>query len=253
MSVFAVSYELSVWGWVLVAFAAMSIGMAKVGLSGFGTLPIPIFALLFGGMPSTGLLVPILCIADIFAVFYFNRHAQWSYIVKLLPWALLGIFIALLVGQGISDVWFRKIIGVVVLVSVGLMLWRDLRKKPFEVPRHWGVAASLGLLGGFATMIGNAAGAIMAIYLLSMNLPKNHYIGTVAWFFFIVNLIKIPLHVFFWETITWESFQFNLLLLPAIVLGVWVGIKTIHLFSDKAYRYFIIFMTALSSLLLIVR
>lgn len=253
MPVFSLSYDLSLWGWILVSFAAMSIGMAKVGLSGFGTLPVPIFALLFGGMSSTGLLLPILCIADIFAVSYYHRHAQWHYVVRLMPWAIAGVFIALIVGQGISDLWFKRMIGIVVLIGLALMLWKDTRNKPFDVPDYWWISASLGLLGGFATMIGNAAGSILALYLLSMNLPKNHYIGTAAWFFFIINLIKVPLHVFFWETITWESFQLNILLLPVIVLGVLVGVKTVHLFSEKAYRYFIIFMTALSSILLIVK
>ena len=108
----------------------------------------------------------------------------------------------------------------------------------------------LGLLGGFATMIGNAAGPVMALYLLSMRLPKNQFIGTAAWFFFIINVSKVPFHIYFWETIDLHSFTFDLLMLPAIAAGAVLGIWLVKFFPEKIYRYFIIASTLAAALLL---
>ena len=97
-------------------------------------------------------------------------------------------------------------------------------------------------------MVGNAAGAVIPMYLLSMRLPKNSYIGTSAWFFFIVNLLKVPLHIFFWKTIHLQSLSFNLLMIPPIILGVLLGIRIVKTIPEKGYRAFImaaIFVAAL--------
>jgi uncharacterized membrane protein YfcA len=109
----------------------------------------------------------------------------------------------------------------------------------------------LGLLGGFATMIGNAAGPVMALYLLSMRLPKNQFIGTSAWFFLIVNLSKVPLHIALWKTITWPSFLFDLLMIPVIAVGAFLGIWLVRMLPEKAYRVFVIVSTLLAAVLLL--
>jgi uncharacterized membrane protein YfcA len=108
----------------------------------------------------------------------------------------------------------------------------------------------LGLLGGFATMIGNAAGPVMALYLLSMRLPKNSYIGTGAWFFAIVNISKVPFHIFSWKTINLQSFMLDVIMIPAIATGAILGIYLVRFFPEKAYRIFIILTTVLSAFLL---
>jgi uncharacterized membrane protein YfcA len=107
---------------------------------------------------------------------------------------------------------------------------------------------STGLLGGFSTMIGNAAGPVLSVYLLSMKLPKNYFIGTGAWFFLIINLIKVPLHVFVWHTITVQSFSLNILMLPAIIVGAYLGIRLVKIIPDGPYRIFVIIITTLTAL-----
>ena len=108
----------------------------------------------------------------------------------------------------------------------------------------------LGLLGGFVTMIGNSAGPIMALYLLSMRLPKNIFIGTGAWLLLIVNLVKVPIHIGIWKTITVQSLLFDVIMIPAIALGALLGIWLVKFFPEKAYRIFIIATTLFSALLL---
>ena len=243
------AYDLTAVQWLIVLLCAMLVGMAKTGLSGVGLMVVPLLASVFGGRPSVGLLLPILVFADVFAVSYYNRHAEWKYILRLLPWALIGVGAGVLVGQVISDIVFNRLLAVVILTGIVLMILQDMRKKA-SIPDYWWFAMGLGLLGGFATMIGNAAGPIMALYLLSMRLPKNIYIGTGAWFFFIVNVFKVPFHVGIWETITVQSLLFDVLMIPAIALGALLGIWLVKFFPEKAYRLFIIATTLFSALLL---
>lgn len=242
--------ELSPAEWGLIIFCAVMVGTSKAGISGVGIVVIPILAKIFGGQLSTGFLLPMLVIADIFAVCYYNRHAQWKYLFRLFPWTLAGIGIGVWVGDIVSDKVFREMIAIIIFVSLALMLWQDVKKRKIQVPDYWIFSASVGLAGGFTTMIGNAAGPIMAVYLLSMHLPKNHYIGTAAWFFLIVNVFKLPFHFFIWETITLTSFLTNLSLVPAIAGGAFFGFFVVKKFPERAFRIFIILTTALSSLLL---
>ena len=211
---------------------------------------VPLLANAFGGRPSVGLLLPILIFADIFAVSWYNRHAQWKHILRLLPWAFAGIILATLVGKSISDQTFNRLLAALIIGGIAILIWRDIRADKINIPKSSWFAGGLGLLGGFSTMIGNAAGPVMALYLLSMRLPKNIYIGTGAWFFFIVNLSKVPLHIWSWKTITLNSFLLDVLVIPAIAAGAFLGIWLVRLLPEKFYRILVIVTTLLSALLL---
>jgi uncharacterized membrane protein YfcA len=245
-------YDITIWGWIAAIIAAMFIGMGKTGLSGAGNIAIPLMAFLYGGKPSTGIILPMLCIADLFAVCYYHRHADWKQISRLLPYAFAGVLIAVFIGTIIDDHTFKTIIGIIILASVLLMFWQDFRKDKFKVPEKQWYSGVFGLTGGFATMIGNAAGPIMAIYLQTMRLPKNVYIGTGAWFFLIINYSKLPFQIFIWKNITLQTLSFNLFLIPAIALGAWLGVLLVKLLPEKGYRIFILISTAISAALLII-
>ncbi len=245
-------FDLTSFQWFLMALCGMLIGMSKVGVPGVSMLVVPVLAFLFGGKQSTGVLLPILMMADLFGVGYYRRHAQWSYLVKILPWAFVGVGLALWVGEIVNDEQFKDLIAILVFVCIGLMLWRDRKKGQQVFPDKWWFAASMGLLGGFATMIGNVAGPIFAIYLLAMHLPKNNFIGTSAWFFLIINFFKFPLHILVWKTISWSSLTTNILTLPAIALGAFLGIWLVKNIPERTYRAFVIIVTAASAFLLLI-
>lgn len=230
----------------------MLIGMSKVGVPGVSLVVVPTLAIIFGGKASTGILLPVLIMADWFGVGYYHRHARWKYLFKLFPWAFAGIGIALWVGEVINDAWFKNIMAIMVFLCIGLMLWKDRKGGRQFFPNTWWFAALMGILGGFATMIGNVAGPIFAIYLLAMHLPKNNYIGTGAWFFLILNLVKFPLHIFVWQTIGWQSLKLDLILLPGIAAGAVAGIWLVKKIPDQTYRTFVIIVTSLSALLLLI-
>lgn len=245
-------FDFSTVQWILFAVCALLVGMSKVGVPGVSMLVVPALAIVFGGKASAGILLPMLMMADIFAVSYYHRHAEWKYLLKLLPWAFVGIAIALWVGHVVNDEWFKNIMAVLVFLCIGLMLWKDRQKNGQIFPNTWWFAAAMGVLGGFATMIGNVAGPIFAIYLLAMHLPKKSFIGTGAWFFLIVNFSKFPLHILFWKTISWQTLTLNVLMLPAIALGAFLGIALVKQISEQLYRTAVIVLTALSAFLLLI-
>jgi uncharacterized membrane protein YfcA len=247
-----VNLDFSVLQWILLGFCAMLVGMSKVGIPGVSMFVVPTLAIIFGGKASTGILLPMLMLADLFGVGYYHRHAEWKYLIKLLPWAFVGVGIALWVGEVVNDEWFKNIIAILVFLCIGLMIWKDRKKDVNLFPDTWWIAALMGVLGGFATMIGNVAGPIFAIYLLAMHLPKNRFIGTGAWFFLIINFSKFPLHILVWKTISWHTLTLDILLLPGIALGAILGIWLVKKLSDRFYRAFVIIATALSAFLLLI-
>jgi uncharacterized protein len=246
------SHNLSILGLLTVIFCGLLIGMSKVGVPGVSMIVIPALAFIFGAKQSTGVLLPILIIGDFFGVGYYRRHANWKHLIKVFPWAIIGLLIALWTGNKISDEQFKKLIAILVFLSIGLMLWQDKRKEKFIIPEKWWFAALMGILGGFATMIGNVAGPVFAIYLLAMHLPKNNFIGTGAWFFMIINLAKFPLQVFVWHNIDINTLSVDLLALPGIIAGAFLGVRLVKVIPEKAYRGFIIAITAVSAFMLLI-
>lgn len=251
MSGIFASFSLSALDWVLIVFCAMLIGMSKTGVPGVSMIVVPTLALIFGGKQSTGILLPILITADVFAVIYYHRHAKWNHLVRALPWAVAGLFLALWIGNLVNDEQFKRIIAITVFVSIALMIWKDYGYKKEFTPDKWWFAASMGIVGGFATMIGNVAGPIFAIYLLAMHLDKNSFIGTTAWFFFIINVTKFPLQAFVWKNIGLNTLAIDLIVMPAIFLGGLLGIYIVKRIPEKAYKWFVIIITVLSAFLIL--
>lgn len=232
----------SVINWVLIFTGAFIIGLAKAGLKGIDMMNVTIMAIVFGGKASTGVVLPLLCVADIMAVWYYNRHAQWPHFWKLLPWMVIGILVGVYTGKDIDEALFRKIMAVIIVLTVIIMIWLEVRKNPL-VPHNLFFASGLGLAAGFTTMLGNLAGAFANIYFLAMRMNKNDFIGTAAWIFLVINLFKLPFQVWYWKNINVASLQFDLLLLPALLLGFWAGIKLVAKIKDDSYRRVILVLT----------
>ena len=236
--------------WALSSISAATVGLSKTGLPGLGLIFVPLMAVAFGAKVSTGVLLPILNMGDLFAVSYYRRHADVPKLLSLLPWALAGLAAGVTVGQSMPDREFKVMLGVIVLVLLALMIWQEYRKSP-AVPSAWWFHALAGFAAGFTTMVGNAAGPVMSLYLLSMRLPKDVYIGTSAWFFLIINLIKVPLQVVFWHNISWSSFAIDLAVLPAIALGAWLGVKIAGKIPETAFKVLVMVMTGVSAVFLL--
>ena len=214
--------SLDTFGWVVAVIASVIIGASKTGVAGVGILAVAMFAQIMPARVATGVVLPLLIVADVIAVTIFRRHANWRELLRIFPWAALGVGLGTLLLGRIDDVLTKRVIGVIlVLISV----WQFVRQArgTNDSPSSPVVAALTGTTAGITTMIANAAGPIMTLYLLAMRLPKLEFIGTGAWFFLTVNVFKVPFGVGL-GIINTESLRFNLLLAPAVMLGTWLGL-----------------------------
>lgn len=238
--------------WVIFFMAALFIGMSKTGIQGISLISIPLMALVFGAKPSTGVILPILCFADLLAVVYYRRVAEWKYIFKLIPAAIVGFGVALLADQLVPQEEFKRLMGACLLIVLIFMLWSECRGKENTIVTKWWYAPLFGVLGGFTTMIGNAAGPVLAIYFLSLKLPKYSFVGTNAWFFLIINWLKLPLQAFVWDNISTTTLQLDLYAIPLVIVGALLGIVLIKKLPEKGFRYFTTAMTFIAVILLLV-
>ncbi|MGW8123897.1 sulfite exporter TauE/SafE family protein [Roseivirga echinicomitans] len=240
---------LTFFDWTVVLAAAFVLGLSKSGIKGISIIIVALMVFVFDAKASTGILLPMLLVGDVSAVIYYNRHAQWKYLFRLLPFMMLGVVLGTFVGKEMNEELFRKSMAIVIFISAVIMFWWD-RRKSKAVPQHIAFAGFMGLTAGFTTMVGNLAGSFSNIFFLAMRLPKEAFIGTTAWLFLIVNLFKVPFHVFSWGTITWETLQVNLVTVPVILLGLFIGIKLLKKVNDKLFRQFILAMTAIGAILI---
>lgn len=244
---FPLFFDMPLSGWSLALLAAFLIGISKSGLKGLSLFNVTLLALAFGAKSSTGIIMPFLVLGDILAVVYYNRHAQWKPILKILPWMVFGILIGVLAGKDLPERLFKIAMVTIIMVSLGLMIFWDIRKSK-TVPKHWTFTSGSGVLAGLTTMIGNMAGPFTNLYFLMLRLPKNEFVGTAAWLFFITNLFKVPFHVFVWKTITLETLILNLKLVPALLLGFFIGARILKYVNDALYRKFILVVTAIGAI-----
>lgn len=250
-------YSLSLWKWFLAIVCSLVVGMSKCGLAGLGTLAVPLLATILPARLSTGALLPMLIVGDALGVTHFNRHANWRILFRLMPAALVGIFLGywLLRQPWLNDHIIRRGIGVIVLC---LLLLNHLRDRVrFNISdgqqANWlglSVTIFFGIIAGVTTMIANAAGPIMLIYLLAMRLPKDEFIGTSAWYFCVLNWCKVPLMMHL-GMINQNSMIFNLKLLPGILIGAWLGIVLAKKMSEKNYTIWIQILTIAAALKLL--
>lgn len=232
--------------------AAFVIGLSKAGIKGIAIINVTLMALAFETKESTGIVVPLLIIGDLFAVIYYNRHAQWSYIIRFLPWIILGILVGVFIGNDLDEKTFKISMVAIILLSVIMMYWWDKRKSK-SIPSHWLFASTVGMMAGVTTMIGNLGGAFSNIFFLAMRVPKNQFIGTAAWLFLIINIVKLPFHIFVWNTITVETLVINLKLLPVIFIGFFIGLRVVKIIKEDFYRKMILVLTALGAILILFR
>lgn len=238
--------------WILVLIASFIIGLGKAGLRGLDMLSVTMMALIFGTKSSTGVVLPLLCLADIAAVKYYNRHSNWNHFWKLIPWMAVGVIIGVFVGKDLDELIFRKVMAIIVLLTIIIVLVMEFRRSE-EVPSSKLFSVSTGLSAGFTTMIGNLAGAFSNLYFLAMRVGKNSFIGTASWIFLVINLFKLPFQIFYWKNITADTLKVDLFLIPTLLLGFGLGVVIVGKITDDYYRKLIIVLTIIGSLFMLLK
>lgn len=240
--------DFPLYKWLLGAFCAYSVGVAKTGLPGFGILAAPVFVLTVGDARlSAAWLLPLLILADIFAVIYFRRHASAGALFSLLPWVVAGMIVGAVVLT-YPDSFIRPVVGTITLLMLLIHLWRQ-RRTTEAPPSNWRHAGFYGTSAGFATMVANAAGPMMNLYLLSRKLSREEFVATGAWFFFVVNLSKVPVYMRL-DLFSRQSLLFNLALSPFVIAGALSGRKLLAILPEKVFINSILVLAFVATLLL---
>lgn len=236
--------------WIVAFAAIILLGVSKGGIKGISAILVTMLVFVYGGKESTGILMPLLVAADLMAIVYYRKHVQWKFLFKLLPAMLVGVLIGTLIGKDLPEELFKKAMIGIILISVAILLYWE-KNPPKKIPNNWLFSSSLGLAAGITTMIGNLAGPFANIYFLSMRLPKNAFIGTVAWLFFFNNIFKMPIHIFIWGTVNSESIKQSISLIPALIIGFVLGAWLVTKIKDHWYRLMIIAITGIGALILL--
>ncbi len=274
-------------------FCALLIGMAKTGIQGVVMMSVPLMAVAFGAKESTGVILPMLCMADVIAVVYYKRDVDLKCVLRLLPSAVAGLFVAVAVDSFIPARQFKHLMAFCIFIGLATMVLPEIRKfwrkrkarfggrgrgngaaagggsvaavsreavresesvgkeaRPAFMDKWW-YSVFFGVMGGFTTMIGNAAGGVMSVYLLSMRFDKLAFVGTNAWFFLIINYSKLPLQIFAWDNISAKTLLIDLTALPFIFFGAFVGIWLVKRIPERWYRLLIMAMTFVSTLVMV--
>jgi len=243
--------DLTLTHWLFAVVAALCIGLSKAGFGGVGMVAILLMAQILPARASTGVILPMLIVADIFAVSAFRKFTVWSHLVRMLPPALIGIVCGFFLMPRISDQNFGPLIGWITLTLLALMIMQKLtRRLAARAVEHPGIAWPLGWLAGVTTMLANAAGPVMTIYLLAARLPKYEFVGTAAWFFFIINVAKIPFSSAL-GLIKPSSLVFNAALVPAIIGGIFLGRWLLGKINQRIFEWLMIVFSLLGALRLI--
>jgi uncharacterized membrane protein YfcA len=242
--------EFSILQWVFMVLAAFIIGFSKAGIKGLDVLNVLLMAVVFGGKASTGVILPLLCFADILAVIIYKRHVEWKYFWKLIPSMVVGVLCGVWFGKGIDEQLFKRVISIIIVLTVVIMVYSE-RSKNTSFPTKVWFSTGMGLLAGFVTMMGNLAGAISNIYFLALKLDKNTFIGTAAWIFLVINFFKLPFQIIFWDNINTQTLLLDLIVLPALMIGFYIGLKLVDKVNDAHFRKLVMAITFLGALLIL--
>ena len=210
-----------------------------------------IFAFMFGARDATGVLLPLLIVGDVCAICYFGKQAQWIHIRRLLPPTAIGVIVGWLMMKQLPESTFKPLVGAIILSLIGLQATRMWCPTWFEkIPHQKWFSTSLGILVGITTMLANAAGPVMALYLLAVSLPKWELVGTSAWFFLVINVFKVPFS-YNMGLINFDTLAINAVFAPAVLPGMWLGRWLIQRISQRVFDSLLVILTGVFALRLI--
>lgn len=243
--------ELLPWAWVVLGLAAVTVGLAKTAIPGGGILPVALFATVLPARTSTAALLLLLIVGDLFALIAYRRHAHWPSLLKLAPAVILGLLVGFAFLAIGDDAVVRRAIGVILLAMIALTLWRRRRGAGAGTAAHGiGAASGYGALAGFTTMVANAAGPVMSMYFLAMRTPVQVFLGTSAWFFAIVNLVKVPflagIGLFDGAVLLMDA-----VLVPLVVVGAFAGLWLARRMKQRVFDTIVIGLTIVGAVYLL--
>ncbi len=235
--------------WVLAYTAALMVGLSKTGLPGIGILSAAIMVSVFPAKQSVGALLPMLIVGDIFAIAYYRRHAEWRRVLELIPSVVAGMILGAIVLNRLDSQQLKPFLGALIICLLLLELLRR-RMGWTNVPHKVWFVIIMGALAGFTTTVGNVAGPVMNIYLISKGLLKERFMGTIAWYFFIINCAKVPIFIFL-DMIDHQTLTFDMIMIPGIVVGAVAGRFVLAGMRAEMFKLLVLVLAAVAALRLL--
>jgi len=231
---------------ISIVLAALLVGFSKTSVGGVGILAVLLMALAIPGKGSPGVLLPMLILADIFAVIYYRRHCQWGILLRLVPLTAVGVVIGYLLVDIIPVDIFQILLGFIILSMLVIEVFLPKNTKGGGPV----LTGFVGIAAGIATMIANAAGPIFGVYLLRMGLKKEEFVGTRSWFFLLLNVFKIPFSMNL-GLITAETLKLDLFFIPVILLGAFLGYVFLKHINMVVFKWLIRTVVVIAAIRLI--
>ncbi len=241
---------ISTIGFAYIFLAAFITGFSKTSVGGMGILAVLLMALAIPGKASPGVLLPMLIMADVFAVLYYRRDCQWKVLFKILPITAIGIVIGFFVVDIIPQLLFEKVLGIIIVAMLILSIFLEKNKTKINKTNNIFFTVFVGIAAGISTMIANAAGPIFGVYFLQLGLPKEEFVGTRSWLFLLLNIFKIPFSAGL-GLISLETLKIDFMFLPAILLGAFVGYKVLKLINLELFKWLIRIAVVIAALRLL--
>ncbi|MET8944991.1 sulfite exporter TauE/SafE family protein [Streptomyces sp. NPDC004542] len=251
-------WHISGWGFAALALAALLVGFSKTAVSGANAVSLAVFAAVLPARASTGVLLPVLIAGDVLAVATYRRHAHWPTLWRLFPAVAAGVVVGTLFLMWADDGVVRTSIGAILLLMAAVTVWRRRRSDAEAEPEPGGSRAgrikarSYGVLGGFTTMVANAGGPVMSLYLLSAGFRKLGFLGTSAFFFLIVNVSKVPFSVGL-GLIDGRSLLLDAALAVFVVPGALIGRWAVSRINQRLFEQLVIAATVVGGIDLLLR
>lgn len=241
--------ELSVGGWIVLAIAAVIIGLTKSALPGGGTVAVALFAAVLPARESTGTILLLLIAGDMFALFTYRRHADFGALLRLAPAVIVGVLGGVVFLAFAGDSAVRVTIGIILLAVIVITLWRR-RRESASIRASVPAAIAYGGLSGFTTMVANAAGPIMSMYLLAARVDMRAFLGTSAVFFAAINIFKVPFSVGL-GLITVPGLVIVAVLLPLVIIGAVAGRLIAPHIPRRRFEHLVIVLTIVGAVYLL--
>lgn len=236
---------LPVTAWLVLGVCALLVGFSKTALGGVAMLAVAFAAQAMPAKSSTGLMLVLLLVGDLVAIWIYRRGADWRLILRLIPPVLVGLGLGALFLNAVDGATLKRTMGVILLALLVIGLWPDR----LGAQRRW-VGTVYGGLAGFTTMVANGGGPPMSLYLLAMRFDKLRFLGTTAWFFFAVNLTKLPISVGL-GIIGADTLVLAAPLAPIVLLGTWLGRVLVERIDQLTFNRLVTAVVAAAALSLI--
>jgi uncharacterized membrane protein YfcA len=236
--------------WILVGLASVLLGFSKTAVGGVAMVSVAIFAAVLPARASTGLVLLLFLVGDVFALRAYTRFTEWAVLRRLAPAVAVGIAVGALFLFVAADLAVRRTIGAILLVLVSVATVQKLHRRgegEDPGPASSALMVSTGAVSGFTSMVANAGGAIMSLYLLRLRLPVMVFLGTTAWFFFVINVVKVPISLGL-GLLDWSTARATLLLSPAVVVGALAGRAVARRMSLATFEWVILTVTFAAAL-----